>query len=84
MGEIVISTLQFYGLDYIEKEFEEGTAKKWLYDHGVELETATANTSGGRAIKNSNNLDLYVPASTNVATNFKFPPNDFTPYSLIR
>lgn len=29
---------QFYGLDYSEKEFETGTNKKWLYDHGVELE----------------------------------------------
>ena len=30
--------LQFYGLDYSEKEFEVGTTKKWLYDHGLELE----------------------------------------------
>ena len=27
-----------YGFDYSEKEFEEGTTKKWLYDHGVDLE----------------------------------------------
>lgn len=31
--------LQFYGVDYSEKEFEQGTTRKWLYDHGVELET---------------------------------------------
>lgn len=34
----VVASLQFYGLDYSEKEFEEGTTKKWLYDHGLELE----------------------------------------------
>lgn len=28
---------QIYGLDYSEKEFEEGSTKKWLYDHGVKL-----------------------------------------------
>ncbi len=27
--------LQFYGLDYSEKEFEPNTNRKWLYDHGV-------------------------------------------------
>ena len=32
-----LTKIQFYGLDYSEKEFEEGTTKKWLYDHGVEL-----------------------------------------------
>lgn len=31
-------TLQFYGLDYSEKEFAND-GSKWLYDHGVELET---------------------------------------------
>lgn len=32
-----IPRAQFYGLDYSEKEFETGTTKKWLYDHGVEV-----------------------------------------------
>ena len=36
--EVGLAELQFYGLDYSEKEFEAGTTKKWLYDHGVELE----------------------------------------------
>lgn len=35
---ISIDTLQFYGKDYSEKEFEPNTNRKWLYDHGVELE----------------------------------------------
>ena len=33
-----LGCINFYGLDYSEKEFEVGTNKKWLYDHGVELE----------------------------------------------
>lgn len=45
-----IKTLQFYGLDYSEKEFEAGTTKKWLYDHGVELEEIVEQTAGSSAI----------------------------------
>lgn len=29
--------MQFYGLDYTEREFEEGSTTKYLYDHGLEL-----------------------------------------------
>lgn len=39
---VMLKTIQFYGFDYSEKEFEVGTTKKWLYDHGVELEDITA------------------------------------------
>lgn len=40
--------INFYGVDYSEKEFEVGTTKKWLYDHGVMLESiSNAVTSGG-------------------------------------
>lgn len=34
-----LATLQFYGVDYTEREFAEGSTMKYLYDHGVELET---------------------------------------------
>lgn len=34
---ISIDRLQFYGLDYSEREFAEGSTMKYLYDHGVEL-----------------------------------------------
>ena len=30
--------LNFYGLDYSEREFESGSNMKYIYDHGVELE----------------------------------------------
>lgn len=36
----------FYGLDYSEREFEEGSTMKYLYDHGVELEPLESYGSG--------------------------------------
>ena len=44
-GTRIANTLQFFGKDYSEKEFEPGTNKKWLYDHGVELEIFTYDGS---------------------------------------
>jgi hypothetical protein len=32
-----ISELQFYGVDYSEREFASGSTMKYLYDHGLEL-----------------------------------------------
>lgn len=77
--------LQFYGLDYSEKEFEPGTTKKWLYDHGVELETMTAYTYGANTVaqKNSDNLHVEVPASTQRQANFMTSLN-LTAYNLYR
>lgn len=40
-----VMALQFYGLDYSEKEFEVGTTKKWLYDHGVKLDVIAESGS---------------------------------------
>ena len=40
----------FYGLDYSEKEFEAGTTKKWLYDHGLELEIMEPYTTGSGTV----------------------------------
>ena len=75
--------LQFYGLDYSEKEFEEGATKKWLYDHGVELETLTPYTTGTASInKKANVLNLVAPASnTRACLNYNI---DFTNYDLER
>lgn len=36
-GYFPMGNIQFYGLDYTEKEFENGSTKKWLYDHGLDL-----------------------------------------------
>lgn len=38
--------LNFYGVDYSEREFEQGSTVKYLYDHGVELMTSVKSSSG--------------------------------------
>ena len=76
--EINVKELQFYGLDYSEKEFEAGTTKKWLYDHGVELETI--GTVGSNTIKG----DSYIELNDNGSNFHNEPAFDITPYSLLR
>ena len=37
-GASVVHTFQVFGMDYSEKEFAQGSTRKTIYDHGVELE----------------------------------------------
>ena len=90
-GGIRVATLQFYGLDYSEKEFEAGTTKKWLYDHGVELETIdltgysqTGQTTDGTAIKNDDSISQSVVAGSKVKIIGSNALIDLTPYSVLR
>jgi hypothetical protein len=76
---------QFYGLDYSEREFEEGTNKKWLYDHGLELETFTAISSAvGVATKEPSDLYIAKTSTSNGQVGFYSPDIDLTSYSLFR
>ena len=60
----ICNTLQFYGVDYTEREFAEGSTMKYLYDHGLELETLITNTQGsGVVTKKENQVYMHVPAS---------------------
>lgn len=70
-----VHELQFYGLDYSEREFEPNTTKKWLYDHGVELETLTTS---GTVTKGSDYLTLSAANSEATAS------VDLTDYSILR
>jgi hypothetical protein len=65
-------TLQFYGLDYSEREFEEGVTKKWLYDHGVELETLDSMILGnaGTVTKEPSEIKLLKTSATSSASTF--------------
>lgn len=75
-----VGELNFYGLDYSEKEFEAGTTKKWLYDHGVELETLT--TPNGGVKFGSNQVEISASATN---TNYSLDANlDLTDYDLVR
>ena len=82
-----VSTLQFYGLDYSEKEFEAGTTKKWLYDHGVELEEITAYKVRSTDIVEKQSNRLYAKRSGGGANNLvAFYANDVSlnAYNLLR
>lgn len=37
--------IQFYGVDYSEREFAEGSTMKYLYDHGLKLNNTTFDRS---------------------------------------
>ena len=77
-----ITILQFYGKDYSEKEFEEGATKKWLYDHGVELE-AFENLGSGAIIRESSQIgyNKTVTGDNGIIT---VNAVDLTDYDLVR
>ena len=77
-------SLQFYGKDYSEKEFEVGTTKKWLYDHGVKLQTLTNAIfgSGSSVVDNDDNIELTGGSTSSLAG--KFANVNLTSYSLLR
>jgi hypothetical protein len=83
-GRLHITELQFYGLDYSEREFEEGTTKKWLYDHGVELETMYIDSAIGE--KKDSFLRYSKPDSQTYATAMCTTNNpiDISPFSILR
>lgn len=81
--------VQFYGLDYSEREFETGVTKKWLYDHGVELETAIlrkGSANGTATTKESSQIYLNNGGSANGTTCYADAlfGVDFTDYSVVR
>lgn len=78
--------LQFYGPDYSEKEFETGTTKKWLYDHGVELETLEAKVYGADSIakKESSQLSIVLPSGGQKYAGFVSPSINLNMHSLVR
>ena len=82
-GNVAYDRIQFYGFDYSEKEFEEGTTKKWLYDHGLELEPITI---GSQCTKESTQIvcnglsDDYTSKTIANTTNGV----NLSPYNLMR
>ena len=76
----------FYGLDYSEKEFESGTTKKWLYDHGVELETISAVTSSDTTFvtKNADNVEVQTTTTGTNRIASAYAVVDTSPFSIAR
>lgn len=86
---LTVCSLQFYGLDYSEKEFEAGATKKWLYDHGVELETFTyGGNSSYKVVAENDGEAIHLKTSGGAAGVYgayaKVSNFDFEPYDLLR
>lgn len=79
-----VDTLQFYGLDYSEKEFESGTTKKWLYDHGVELEELTILNTNANATGIKRDSDIFLKRVSTNSTSMVYKQLDLTNYNLMR
>ena len=73
-----IKLLQFYGSDYSEKEFAQGSTRKTIYDHGVELETITGNTSGSDQSVSKLSNSLYMQKGSNNGAAWFNAPLDFS------
>lgn len=76
-----LNEVQFYGLDYSEKEFEVGTTKKWLYDHGVELETLNMKNT---AYKRDSYIELNNLVSGTAGEAWTNSAIDLSNYDLMR
>ena len=66
-----VRELQFYGVDYSEREFEPNTNKKWLYDHGLEIEPISEAITDGGTITFGDDyvtIDRTVSANLSIAT----------------
>ena len=72
---VSIDRLQFYGVDYSEREFAEGSTMKYLYDHGVELETISITGTGTK------DDDYITLSAANAQASHTL---DLTPYDLLR
>lgn len=71
-----IFTLQFYALDY-----SEHTERKWIYDHGVEVEPISTYKSGSAIVeKRSDELYAYLGTTDGSWFNFHSTLIDFTRY----
>ena len=78
---VQFAELQFYGVDYSEREFATGTTKKWLYDHGLKLDS-NITTLRGTVAENS---DYVIVRDTgNTAASYGFNSIDLSPYTLSR
>lgn len=79
-----IGTTNFYGLDYSEREFEEGSTMKYLYDHGVEMEPIVVTQNNSTAEKQSDCIYLKKSGTSPSASAKTTNTIDLTSYKLAR
>ena len=58
----MLPSFNIFGVDYSEKEFASGSTMKYIYDHGVELESLDTSvvTGGASVVKESNQFVCHV------------------------
>ena len=67
---IQISELNFFGVDYTEREFESNLSKMYIYDHGVEFAQINAVTDSGKSIVRKDDDSLYIFSYTSTQSGF--------------
>ena len=82
----VLDELQYYGVDYSEREFAEGSTMKYIYDHGVELEELTAVGYGNELEPTYENNQIYFSPTNESKHRYAGLANsiNLTPYSILR
>lgn len=83
-GYIALSGIQFYGVDYSEREFEDGSTMKYLYDHGVELETVNKVDVSSVITKNADSIDIKINSVSASAYSRIYSECDLANIDLIR
>lgn len=82
---ISVSEMQIYGEDYSEREWDTEHPRRYLYDHGVEVETLTGyRENSGVATKHPSELEFGIGGQTYSVAEFYTGSIDFTDYSLFR
>lgn len=77
--------IQFFGKDYSEREWDTTHPRRYLYDHGVEVETLTGyRENSGVATKHPSELEFGIGGQTYSIAEFYTGAIDFTDYSLFR
>lgn len=63
-----VTELQFYGLDYSEREFAKDSKVEYIYDHGVKLKTIETSISNGGTIDEQSDQILWATNNKNGVT----------------
>ena len=81
-----VAELQFYGVDYSEREFAEGSTMKYIYDHGVKLEELTAVGYDSELEPTYESNQIYFSPTNESKHRYAGLVNaiNLTPYSILR
>ena len=83
-GDVCATTVQFYGVDYTEREFATGSTMKYIYDHGIELEPVESYQSGSGGVLEKRDSELYFGGGTD-SSGFKTVSKvELTSYDLVK